>query len=228
MELRVSTTAQRLDRAVSTARILSYWFSDLDDRSVLDPTVEPMRTCYARWYGKKQEIDEEIRARFETDLIAVVSSEAGWLAELDAWAEVEMGLLALVILLDQLPRNMYRGTHRMYAYDVLAFSAASHAIRQYEHVDMPLVRRMFLYVPLMHVEALGVQREMTRRFQSLSSLAAARAPSSVGFFDQALGSAHRHAQVVEKYGRFPHRNPILGRASTPEEEEYLRGPDPGF
>ncbi|MBX3273127.1 MAG: DUF924 domain-containing protein [Sandaracinaceae bacterium] len=228
MELVVSTTARRLDRAVTAARILSYWFADLDDRSVLDPTTEPMRTCYARWYGKSPAIDEEIRARFEADLDAVVSSDVGWLAELDAWAEVELGLLALVILLDQLPRNMYRGTPRMYAYDALALAATSHAIRAYEDLDMPLVRRMFLYVPLMHVEALGVQREMTRRFERLRSLATTRAPSSVGFFDHALRSARRHAQVVEAYGRFPHRNPILGRASTPEEEEYLRGPDPGF
>jgi uncharacterized protein (DUF924 family) len=215
------------DHAARSADILAYWFASLDDASRLDPSAEPFRACYARWYGKQPAIDEEIRAFFERDLLAVTAA-APWRRELDAWASASRGLLALVLLLDQLPRNMYRGTPRMYAHDPLALSVATLAIREYEGEPLPLVQRMFLYVPLMHVEDRTVQRHMVDRFEELAREARHRSPHNQGFFERALGFARRHAEVVEAYGRFPHRNPILGRTSTPEEEEHLRGPDPGF
>jgi uncharacterized protein (DUF924 family) len=216
------------DRSARSASILSYWFADLDDRSRLDPSDEPFRTCFARWYGKDPEIDREIRAAFEPDLLGVVARRAAWDEEMDAWARAPRGLLALVILLDQLPRNMYRGTARMYAHDELALSTARDAIRHYARVELPLVQRMFLYVPLMHAEDLATQHEMVRLFEALADEAARRSPGSRDFFANALGFARRHADVIERFGRFPHRNAILARISSVEEEDYLRGPDPGF
>jgi uncharacterized protein (DUF924 family) len=87
---------------------------------------------------------------------------------------------------------------------------------------------MFLYVPLMHAEDRTLQRAMVQRFEALAADARARSPRNQAFFEHALVYARRHAEVIEAYGRFPHRNAILGRRSTPDEEDYLRGPDPGF
>ena len=117
---------------------------------------------------------------------------------------------------------MYRDTARMYAYDDLALSVASVAIREYEEHPLSLVQRMFLYVPLMHSENLTIQQAMVARFESLVSLAARRSPQNKGFFEFALDYARRHRRVVEAVGRFPHRNIILGRASTPSELELLQ------
>jgi uncharacterized protein (DUF924 family) len=217
-----------VDRSARSAAILSYWFDDLDDRARLDASHEPFRTCFARWYGKDAAIDSEIRAMFEPDLLGVLSRRAAWEEEVEAWARAPRGMLALAILLDQLPRNMYRGTPRMYAYDDLALPTARDAIARHAPLDLPLLQRMFLYVPLMHAEDLATQREMVRLFETLAEDAARRSPGSRDFFANALGFARRHADVIERFGRFPHRNAILARTSTVEEEEYLRGPDPGF
>lgn len=226
----MTVTAPRAvpDRAARSAAILAYWLADLDDASTLDPSAEPFRTCYARWYGKDPAIDREIRAAFEADLVAVTARHDRWEREVYLWAREPLGLLALVILLDQLPRNMYRGTPRMYEHDALALRTAMRAIRELEHRELPLVHRMFLYVPLMHAEDVAVQREMVRRFEGLAADAERRAPHDTGFFRHALGFARRHLEVVERFGRFPHRNAILGRATTIDEEDYLRGPDAGF
>lgn len=216
------------DRGARSATILEYWFADLDDASVLDRGSEPFQSRYARWYGKDDAIDREIRAMFEDDLVAVTAAGVDPRAAIDTWARPPHGLLGLVILLDQFPRNMYRGTARMYAHDALALSTATRAIHEYERVELPLVRRMFLYVPLMHAEDLTVQRQMVGRFEQLADEARARSPHNRGFFEHALAYARKHADVIERYGRFPHRNAILGRASSDDEREYLRSPDAGF
>jgi uncharacterized protein (DUF924 family) len=223
-----SETRPHRDRADRSAPILSYWFADLDDRSTLDAATEPFRTCLARWYGKHAAIDREIRERFEPDLQEILGPRAALDREREAWAREPQGLLALVILLDQLPRNMYRGTPGMYANDALALATAREAIARGAGESLPLVRRMFLFVPLMHAEDLATQREMVAHFEGLAAEAARRSPQSLGFFEGALRSARSHAEVIERFGRFPHRNAILSRASTPDEEEYLRGPDAGF
>jgi uncharacterized protein (DUF924 family) len=215
------------DRSTKSGPILSYWFADLDNASPLDRSAEPFRSCFARWYGKDDAIDREIRARFEPTLREVVT-QAPWDRELEGWERAPRGLLALVVLLDQLPRNMYRGTAQMYAHDERALATARYTIGRYEREPLPLVHRMFLYVPLMHAEDMATQREMVGLFESLVDRAAIEAPHHRGFFEHALGYARKHAEVIERFGRFPHRNVILDRRSSPEEEEYLRGPDAGF
>ncbi len=208
--------------------ILDYWFSSLDDTTLLDRQLEPFRTCFARWYGKQPAIDAEIRARFEPALVAATRDGSRWDREVAEWQRAPLGLLSLVILLDQFPRNMYRGSARMYAYDALALSVTTLAIREYEAHPLSLVQRMFLYVPLMHVESSTLQQAMVARFEVLADSAATRSPHNTGFFEFALQYARRHREVVETFGRFPHRNPILGRASTPAELEFLKRDDAGF
>ena len=208
--------------------ILEHWFATLDDATALDRETEPFRTCFLRWYGKKPEIDDEIRARFQPALAAVTRDGASWDRQLEAWRRQPKGLLALVILLDQFPRNMFRDTPAMYEHDPLALAVTTIAIAEYENEELSLVERMFLYVPLMHVENVTLQQAMLARFESLVPLARTRSPKNVPFFEFALGYAARHLEVVQRFGRFPHRNAILGRASTAEEVEFLAGADSGF
>jgi uncharacterized protein (DUF924 family) len=202
--------------------ILDYWFSSLDDAAALDRQSEPFRACFARWYGKQPAIDDEIRTRFEPVLLATTRDGRRWDEELADWQRVPFGLLALVLLLDQFPRNMYRDSARMYAYDDLALSVATVAIREYETQPLALVQRMFLYMPLMHTENLTLQQAMVARFEGLAELAAVRSAQNVSFFRFALDYAQKHREVVETFGRFPHRNRILGRTSTPAELEFLQ------
>jgi len=213
------------DRATA---ILEYWFQSLDDDARLDPASEPFRTCYARWYGKDPNIDAEMRHLFEGDLQTVTAAGAEWLSMIDTWAAVPDGLLALTILLDQFPRNMYRGTATMYEYDPLALIVATRAVSEARGSERSLVRQLFQNVPFMHIENLTIQRFMLGQFRSLAAVAEARSPHNVQFFRFALRYAERHLDVIEKYGRFPHRNAILGRTATPTEVEYMQGEDPGF
>jgi len=208
-------------RAEISSAILDYWFSSLDDTSLLDRQVEPFRTCFSRWYGKQRAIDDEMRARFEPALLAAARDGRLWDREVAAWQSAPDGLLALVLLLDQFPRNMYRDTARMYEYDALALGVTAVTLRAYENKELSLVQRMFLYVPLMHAENLTLQQAMVAKFEDLAALAATRSPENAGFFTFALDYARKHRDVIETFGRFPHRNVILGRHSTPAELEFL-------
>lgn len=207
--------------------VIDYWFQGLDDSSRLEPSSDPFKTCYTRWYGKDARIDAEIRASFEADLESVTRA-GDWTATADAWSAAPDGLLALTILLDQLPRNMYRGTARMYEQDVLATLVAAKALDDERYRDVALVRRMFLLVPFMHVENLTLQRFTVAEFRVLAARAETQSPANTGFFRMALGYAERHLEVVEAHGRFPHRNAILGRSSTPAEQTYLSSDNAGF
>ncbi|GMV13700.1 MAG: hypothetical protein AMXMBFR56_19240 [Polyangiaceae bacterium] len=210
------------------ATILQYWFSTLDDAAPLDRAAEPFRTCYRRWYGKDPATDADIRTRFEPVLRETTADGRRLDDVMAAYRSAPYGLLALVILLDQLPRNMYRDTPRMYSHDPLALAVSLAAIREYEHdEELPTVRRMFLYVPLMHVESSTIQEYMLAKFEALVERARTRSPQNLGFFELARDYARRHVEVVAKFGRFPHRNAILSRKTTPAEEAFLVD-NPGF
>jgi uncharacterized protein (DUF924 family) len=211
-----------------TREILEYWFATIDDATPLDRETEPFRSCFARWYGKRPEIDAEIRERFEPALVAVTHDGRDWDRRIEAWRRVPDGLVALTILLDQLPRNMYRGTARMYVHDPLALVVAAHALHEPGGEERSLVRRMFLLVPFMHVENLTFQQAMVARFEDLVALARTRSPANLGFYENALDFARRHLAIIEGFGRFPHRNALLGRTSTLAEQELLRGGHEGF
>jgi uncharacterized protein (DUF924 family) len=208
--------------------ILDYWFATIDDATPLNPEAEPFRSRYARWYGKRPEIDAEVRERFEPALVAATKDGHEWDRHLEAWRRAPDGLVALTLLLDQLPRNMYRGTARMYEHDPLALVVAAQALREPGGEARSLVRRMFLLVPFMHVENLTLQQGMVARFEELLALAGSRSAANLGFYKGALDFARRHLAIVEEFGRFPHRNALLGRSSTAAEVELLRGGHEGF
>lgn len=201
--------------------ILNYWFGSLTDQSALDPGTEPFSTHYARWYGKDPAVDTEIRERFEPMLLTLTKAKA-WPQAVRSAGNDPRHNLALTLLVDQFPRNMYRGTARMYDFDGMAIAHAYANLVYVGTEGLTLVERMFAAVPLMHAEDIALQRLMESRFEELSRDAAERSPHNQRFFDMALEFAQRHRAIVERFSRFPHRNVLLERSSTPEELEALR------
>jgi uncharacterized protein (DUF924 family) len=185
--------------------ILDFWFGSPDDPSYGKPRQI--------WFSKKPDFDEELQSRFIKDY---QKAAAGYL---DEWIDLPETCLALILLLDQFPRNMFRGTPQAFATDWEALSAAHHAVAQgYDRELMP-VQRWFIYCPFEHSENLDHQLKCVQLFQQLSD-----SPESAGAIEYAI----RHLEVIERFGRFPHRNEILGRASTPEEKDFLQHPGSSF
>jgi uncharacterized protein (DUF924 family) len=163
------------------------------------------------WFRKDPEFDRMIRDRFE-GLYEVAAA-----GELDDWREETSSCLALVILLDQFPRNMFRGDPRSYATDEKAQETAEYAVDHALDRELPEFQRMFLYMPFMHSEDLEHQRRSVELFRGL------------GDSDTDSSSyAVRHMEIIERFGRFPHRNEVLGRHTTPEEAEFLTQPGSSF
>lgn len=167
--------------------ILDFWYSE---------------EMQGRWFSSTPALDDEIRNKFES---LWRKAAAG---ELDGWQETPEGCLALAIVLDQLPLNMFRGKAESFSTEQQAVKIARHAIEKGYDRRLPAGRLAFLYMPLMHSENLADQDLSVRLFE------AAKLESNLRF-------AQHHRELIRKYGRFPHRNSMLGRQNTPEEIEYL-------
>jgi len=157
-----------------------------------------------RWYEKDDGFDAEVRRRY---LDLWHEAAAG---KLSSWEASDDGALALVIVLDQFPRNMFRGDPRTYASDALAREVAGRAIDRGTDTRIDPVLVEFIYMPFMHSEALADQLRCVELFRKAGN-------------SENLGYAERHADIVRRFGRFPHRNRLLGRATTPEEQAFLDG-----
>jgi uncharacterized protein (DUF924 family) len=164
------------------------------------------------WFRKDLQFDRLIRDRFE----ALYEEAAA--GALDDWKDDARSCLALVIVLDQFPRNMYRGDPRAYATDHKAQEIAEYAVDRALDRELPPFQRSFLYMPFMHSEDLEHQRRSVELFHALQGTREAGSP------DYAV----RHMEIIERFGRFPHRNEILGRHTTPEEAEFLTQPGSSF
>ena len=156
----------------------------------------------SRWFAKDEQFDRQFRERF------LALHDAAARGELDSWQESATGALGLLILLDQFPRNSFRGTRRMYATDAQARSIAIAAIRAGHDLAILPPLRVFMYLPFGHSEDLADQERSVEL--------ARRNLDPVG-----LVHAEHHREIVRRFGRFPHRNAILGRASRPDEVRYL-------
>jgi uncharacterized protein (DUF924 family) len=164
------------------------------------------------WFRKDDEFDAAIRRRFGT---AVDRAIAGAFTEWDT----ARGALARVLLLDQFTRNIYRGTPRSFAGDALALGVAQKTVSRGDDAPLVPVERWFLYMPFVHAESAASQARSLELFTRLRD--------ETGLADP-LDWAHRHAEVIRRFGRYPHRNAILGRQSTQEELEFLARPGSGF
>jgi len=157
--------------------------------------------------------DQHIRERFGE----LLEQAAG--GALASWADGPRRRLSLILLLDQFPRNMFRGSPRAFAHDAQALALTLSGMQSAADAALDVVERMFFYMPLQHAESREVQDESVAAYRRLRT----EAPQQLfGPFAGAARSANNHRAIIERFGRFPHRNQLLGRESTPAEEEWLR------
>jgi uncharacterized protein (DUF924 family) len=187
------------------AEVLAFWFGAPDS-----PEFGRSRKC---WFEKSADFDALVRDRF----LETYENAAG--GKLDAWMARPLAALALVVTLDQFPRNMFRGTAHAFATDPLALAVARGMIASGFDVALAPGQRTFVYLPFEHAEDLDAQREALRRFERLAS-----ETSSASVMTYAM----LHYAIIKRFGRFPHRNAILGRESTPDELAFLSRPGSSF
>jgi uncharacterized protein (DUF924 family) len=205
-----------MNQLASSHDVISYWFGVIQPGS--DTTAIANRQA-ALWWGQDSATDQDIKTRFEATLIAADRNQ------LDDWADTPHGMLALILLLDQLPRHCYRNTSDTFGFDDLARQCCHLGLAQgFDQQLLPL-QRVFFYLPLKHSEDLDDQEYSLQLFRALAKQVAKDEPAAKITFDNFLDFANLHHSVIERFGRFPHRNAILGRPSTAAEEVFLLEPN---
>lgn len=182
---------------VTADEVLDFWFRETDRED---------------WFERSDGFDQVIRDRFAQ---AVETARAGGYA---GWCDTPRGSLAVIILIDQFSRNIYRDSPRAWSADDVALSCTKRAIARAYDADLGIEERKFLYMPLMHSEVLADQEQCVELFGRLATDAD----------HVSLEFAIRHRDIVARFGRFPHRNEILGRESTAEERAFLEEPNSSF
>jgi uncharacterized protein (DUF924 family) len=193
---------------MSHETVLSFWFGVPDSN---DAKYEQRRKL---WFGKKPEFDQSIQTQF---LGTYQQAVAG---ELTSWRSQPFSSLALILVLDQFPRNMFRDTPQAFATDAQALATAKEAIAQGFDQQLQPIHRVFVYLPFEHSEKLEDQLQSVQLYRQL----VVEHPQ----FSDVIDYANRHYEIIRRFGRFPHRNQILGRPTTPEEAEFLKQPGSSF
>jgi uncharacterized protein (DUF924 family) len=175
------------DKIASPADVLAFWRDAGPDK----------------WFTRDDAFDAEIREKF------LATYEAAAAGKLSAWEDSAEDTLALMIVLDQFPRNMFRGEARTFAADPLARAAANRALKRGYDQDLPAEDRGFLFLPFMHSEELADQLRCVELYRAAG--------------DENLKYAEEHRDIIRRFGRFPHRNALLGRETTAEEQAFLDG-----
>ena len=194
--------------------VLDFWLGASGADGALDPARRKM------WFGDGRRYDAEIRKRF--DALHERGSSGG--LERD-WGRSARGRLALILLLDQFSRHIHRGTARAFAQDEIAQRLATDGVERGIDAELIPAGRAFFYMPLEHAENAVLQRLSVRCFEELTHEVA---PGWRKDYDGFIDYACRHREIIERFGRFPHRNAVLARASTAEEIEFLGKPGSSF
>jgi len=193
--------------------ILDYWFGAPGSAGEIAQRQSKL------WFGKLPEKDREVSEKFTSTFEAAITGA------LDVWTATPRGRLALVIVLDQFPHHIHRDTPDAFAQDAKALALSLAALAAGEDKSLALIERVFLYLPLEHAESIAMQDLSVAQYQQLVDASDA---SERALFANFLDYAHKHREVVLRFGRFPHRNAILGRASSPEEIAFLQQPGSRF
>jgi uncharacterized protein (DUF924 family) len=194
-------------------RVLDFWFSATElDAPQIDSRME-------RWFSTDRALDELIGDEFGE---LVDQALAG---KLDDWARTAEGRLALILLLDQFCRNIYRGSAKAFAGDRAALKLCVEGSMGNEYKTLAPIQRVFFFMPLQHAESTGVQDKSVRIYTALVDSVSDTLKETFLTFAQ---FAELHRDIVARFGRFPHRNRHLGRPNTPEEDAYLAADAPGF
>lgn len=193
--------------------IRDYWFGSHPDDAIIAQQRSKL------WWSKDDNTDQEIRNRFEAEVERAANHA------LDAWSESPAGLLSLLLLTDQFPRNIYRNTAKSFAFDELAQAWCKTGLERGMDRKLRPIERVFFYLPLEHSESLARQEQSVQLYTRLYQEVSADHMDTFWVF---LLFALRHRRIIERFGRFPHRNEILGRTSTPEEIAFLKEPGSSF
>lgn len=193
--------------------IIEFWFRETN---LSAPQIDRRMDV---WFGEDAAFDLECRKQFSGEV------EAASAGKLDYWAEDPRGRLALILLLDQFRRNIHRDSVDAFSKDKAALKLCVEGAMAKADKGLPPIYRVFFYMPLQHAESRKVQAKSVALF---SKLAGAVTPTYRETFETVLHFAELHRDIIEQFGRFPHRNAMLGRENTPEEDEYLSGDVPDF
>jgi uncharacterized protein (DUF924 family) len=193
--------------------IIAFWFRE---QELSAPQIDQRMDI---WFGSDAAFDHEVREAFAGDVQA--ASEG----KLDHWANEPRGRLALILLLDQFRRNIYRDRPEAFEKDKVALKLCVEGAMEKKDRGLTPIQRAFFYMPLQHAESRKVQAKSVELFGKLAN---AVTPTYQETFLTMAQFAELHRDVIEQFGRFPHRNKLLGRENTPEEEEFLAGDSPDF
>lgn len=193
--------------------ILLFWFGNISANGEVEPDI------YQRWWQKDANFDEAIRMNFEEHLQCAIKGEY------DHWAEHPKGRLALIVLLDQFSRNIYRNTPAAFAQDSYALKIALEGIEKEHDQTLFPIERVFMYLPLEHQEDKAIQQQSVALFENLYNEVELKHRA---LFANFLEYAKAHQRIIDRFSRFPHRNDTLGRPSTQKELTFLNEPGSSF
>ncbi len=193
--------------------ILTFWFKE---HALTAPQIDRRMDI---WFGSDPVFDHEVTEQFGNDVELACSGQ------LDYWAETPRGRLALIVLIDQFRRNIHRGTSKAFSKDMLALRLCVEGAMQKKEQDLAPIEKVFFYMPLQHAESRKVQAKSVEIYRRLAQSVS---PTYRETFETILQFAELHRDIIDQFGRFPHRNQLLGRDNTPEEDEYLSGDAPDF
>ncbi len=198
---------------VEARELLDYWFGQPG------PTGLPPDDRYSLWFGASEDVDAQLRRAFGK---LVAEASAG---RLEDWAGTPEGRLALILLTDQLPRNLFRGRSGAFATDARALELALTGVANGDDATLAPIKRVFFYLPLEHAEDLAMQDRAVDLFERLERDAPTGGERMFALFTD---YARKHRDVIARFGRFPHRNAVLDRESTSDEAAFLAEHGPGF
>lgn len=199
---------QALQRVQS---ILTYWFGSVED------TLIPSEHRAKIWFSENEDVDLEIKSQFDLDLRHAMLGHYG------DWERNPRSQLALIITLDQFSRHIYRGKPIAFQQDDYALNICQRGMeREFDH-ELSLIERVFYYFPLLHAEHLAHQKNALQAYEMLAELAL---PETKVIYESFFKFASHHYSIISRFGRFPQRNSILNRESTPEELDYLKEANP--
>jgi uncharacterized protein (DUF924 family) len=193
--------------------ILTFWFKE---QALTAPQIDRRMDI---WFGSDPVFDHEVTDQFGNDVGLASTGQLGH------WAETPRGRLALIILIDQFRRNIHRGTKKAFSKDLLALKLCVEGAMQKKEQDLAPIEKVFFYMPLQHAESRKVQAKSVAIYRRLAQSVS---PTYRETFETILQFAELHKDIIDQFGRFPHRNQLLGRENTAEEDEYLSGDAPGF
>lgn len=201
------------DDQIRIDEILMFWFME---KELSVPKIDARMDV---WFGDDPDFDAQIKNEFSDDI------ERASAGELDHWAHEPRGRLALILLLDQFRRNIYRGKPEAFKKDRAALKLCIEGATAKMDQQLSSIQKVFFYMPLQHSESLKVQKKSCDVYRHLANTAS---PTYKETFETVVHFAELHADIIERFGRFPHRNKVLGRENTAEEDEYLSGGAPDF